>query len=372
MSANSMMSKQRLYWVCQGLGWFSFVLFVWALNQLEGAGFDLYSFIGLLIMAILGILISHTYRELIIQLDWLRFTIVDLIPRVALTSVLCGVAFFFLHRFLLYIVVLREKIVLGMAELLEGTITISIFFILWSTLYFLFHFIQNYRKEEIKNLRWQALSTEVELNKLKSQLNPHFIFNSMNSIRALVDENPEKSKDSITQLSNILRSSLLMGRQKVIPLSEELQLVKDYLNLEQTRFEERLRTSFEIEKEVKEHHVPPLLLQTLVENGIKHGISQLEKGGEINVRAQKRGEDLLLSIENTGNFREKKERSPGFGLLNSRQRLFLLYGERGTLNISNTNKNTVLVEVLIPKQPKKLYSPEEYEGTLSDENITPL
>ncbi|MBL4707239.1 MAG: histidine kinase [Flavobacteriales bacterium] len=359
MSANFMMSKQRLYWICQGLGWSSFVLIIWAINQLEGAGFDMFSFISLLIMTLLGILISHTYRELIIQLDWLRFKIVDLIPRVALTSVLCGVAFFFLHRFLYDIVVLREKVILSVLDLLEGIVSLSVFFILWSTLYFLFHFIQNYRKEEIKNLRWQALSTEVELNKLKSQLNPHFIFNSMNSIRALVDEDPEKSKDSITQLSNILRSSLLMGRQKVIPLSQELQLVRDYLSLEQTRFEERLRTSFEINKEVKEHHVPPLLLQTLVENGIKHGISQLEEGGEIIIRARKKKDDLILSIEDTGHFREKKERSPGFGLLNSRQRLFLLYGERGNLRISNTENNTVLVEVLIPKQPKELLDPDK-------------
>lgn len=358
-----MMSKQRLYWACQGLGWSSFILLVGTINRLEEAEapFDIYSFLSLLIMTLLGILISHTYRELIIQLDWLRFKIVDLIPRVVLTSVLCGVAFFFLYRFLLYIVILREKVILSMLELLEGIISLSIFFILWSTLYFLFHFIQNYRKEEIKNLRWQALSTEVELNKLKSQLNPHFIFNSMNSIRALVDENPEKSKDSITQLSNILRSSLLTGRKKVIPLSQELQLVKDYLSLEQTRFEERLRTTFEIDDEVKEHHVPPLMLQTLVENGIKHGISQLEEGGEIIVRARKKREDLILSIENTGHFREKKERNPGFGLLNSRQRLFLLYGERGNIRINNTENNTVLVEVLIPKQPKKLVTPEEFK-----------
>jgi LytS/YehU family sensor histidine kinase len=236
---------------------------------------------------------------------------------------------------------------------LQTTLNLSVNFVMWSLLYFLFHFIQNYRKEEIKNLQWQALSTEVELNKLKSQLNPHFIFNSMNSIRALVDENPSKSKDSITQLSNILRSSLLMGRKKVIPLSEEIQLVKDYLGLEKTRFEERLKINFKIDEETLEHRIPPMILQTLVENGIKHGISKLAKGGELTVCAQKREADLYLSIENSGKFQKSREKESGFGLLNSEQRLKLLYGDRGSLTINNTAKGTVLAELVIPDETRK-------------------
>ena len=95
----------------------------------------------------------------------------------------------------------------------------------------MFHFVNNYKKEEIKNLKWQAAKNEIELNKLKSQLNPHFIFNSMNSIRALVSEDPKLAKEAITQLSNVLRNSLLMGKQKLIPLGDEMKLVNDYLGL---------------------------------------------------------------------------------------------------------------------------------------------
>lgn len=349
-----MMSKLRLYWVCQFVGWFSYVFIVWVLYELKGLESNFYFYSGLTITFILGILISHTYRELILQLGWLRLKIIDLIPRVLLTSILCAVAYFFLSVFLSEVIIARQKVVLTPLEILTSTINLSGNFILWSLMYFLFHFIQNYRNEEIKNLRWQALSTEVELNKLKSQLNPHFIFNSMNSIRALVDENPAKSKDSITQLSNILRSSLLMGRHKVIPLSQELQLVNDYLSLEQTRFEERLRVNYEIEDDVKDHKVPPMLLQTLVENGIKHGISQLPDGGVIIIRAKKSGLDVKLEIENSGNFREETDREPGFGLLNSRQRLFLLYGEKGKLTIKNTEQSTVVVEVIIPYKTKDI------------------
>lgn len=360
-----MMSKLRLYWVCQFLGWFTYTFIMWLLNELSGMELDFYFTSNLTITFIFGIVISHTYREVILQLNWLSLKIVDLIPRVILTSILCGVAYYFLHTFVFEIIIAQQKVVLTTLEILQNTLNLSVIFILWSLMYFLFHFIQNYRKEEIKNLRWQALSTEVELNKLKSQLNPHFIFNSMNSIRALVDENPERSKDSITQLSNILRSSLLMGRHKVIPLSEEIQLVHDYLSLEQTRFEERLKVKYDIDENAKDHKVPPMLLQTLVENGIKHGISKLPEGGIIEIRARMEGNDLKLTIENTGNFREVKDREPGFGLLNSRQRLFLLYGEKGELIIKNSAHGTVIVEVTIPDSIKEI---KVFKSNIDDKN----
>lgn len=360
MAANSIISKERLYLICQLVGWFTYILLMLILNRLDGRELDFNFFLNLFTTFSLGVIVSHTYREVILKLEWLELKIFALIPRVVLTSMLCGLAFYVIHTLISDVIIANQKVILTPLEILTNTLDSWIIFFMWSLLYFLFHFIQNYRKEEIKNLRWQALSTEVELNKLKSQLNPHFIFNSMNSIRALVDENPEKSKDSITQLSNILRSSLLMGRQKVVPLSKELQLVQDYLSLEQTRFEERLRTRFEIDSEVREHKVPPLLLQTLVENGIKHGISRLENGGEIIVKAIKKRKNLILSIENTGKLEMKEENDPGFGLLNSRQRLFLLYGDKGNLRIRNTEHQTVLVEVLIPDEPKKIDTPDEF------------
>src|SRR5690606_14938941 len=96
-------------------------------------------------------------------------------------------------------------------------------------------------KEEIKNLKWQAVKNEIELNRLISQLNPHFVFNSMNSIRALIDEDPKLAKQAVTELSNVLRNSLLMGKKTMVAFSEELKMVKDYLSLEKIRFEEKLQ-----------------------------------------------------------------------------------------------------------------------------------
>ena len=352
MVIQSPMSKERLYWTSQFIGWFTYVLLMWILNRLDGKLMNLYFYGNLVTTFVLGVLISHGYRELIIKLNWLRLKIILLIPRVILASAICGLIYFFIHSLISEVIISGTQPNFEPLVVLQTTLNLSVNFVMWSLLYFLFHFIQNYRKEEIKNLQWQALSNEVELNKLKSQLNPHFIFNSMNSIRALVDENPTKSKDSITQLSNILRSSLLMGRKKVISFSEEIQLVKDYLGLEKTRFEERLKIDFRIDEKVYDHKIPPMILQTLVENGIKHGISKLEEGGTLTILAEKRASDLYISIENSGKMSGQERQEKGFGLLNSQQRLKLLYGERASFVIGNTAHNSVLAELVIPEKTR--------------------
>src|SRR5690606_38237133 len=125
----------------------------------------------------------------------------------------------------------------------------------------------------------QAVKNEIELNRLISQLNPHFVFNSMNSIRALIDEDPKLAKQAVTELSNVLRNFLLMGKKTMVAFSEELKMVKDYLSLEKIRFEEKLQIIIKVDDDCMNFLVPPLMIQTLVENGIKHGTSKLPEGG---------------------------------------------------------------------------------------------
>jgi len=225
---------------------------------------------------------------------------------------------------------------------------IALLFFFWSLIYFLFHYIENYKKAEIANLKWEASINEIELNKLKSQLNPHFMFNAMNSIRALVDENPDKSKDAITQLSNILRTTLQMGKNKVIDFDEELKVVSDYLALESIRYEERLKTLLQIDPQSNYFQVPPLMIQTLVENGIKHGISKLTQGGILEMVTTVENNTLKIYIRNTGQLKETQSDS-GFGIKNTLQRLQLLYGKAASLKISNQDATTVLTELIIPK-----------------------
>jgi LytS/YehU family sensor histidine kinase len=168
----------------------------------------------------------------------------------------------------------------------------------------------------------------------------------MNSIRALVDENPSKSKEAINQLSNILRNSLASDKKGLTKFEDELKIVKDYLGLESMRFEERLRAEFDIAPGSSEFWVPPFMIQTLVENCVKHGISNLTKGGIVSVKTKIVDDVLQIQIRNSGHYTSNGAR--GLGLTNTIQRLKLLYGDAAHLKIANESNNFVLTEVKIP------------------------
>ena len=235
-------------------------------------------------------------------------------------------------------------------DLLAATskiLSLVLIFIIWSVIYFGFHFFDNYKKTEIQNLKLEANTKEVELNKLKSQLNPHFMFNSMNSIRALVDEDPKKAKVAITQLSNILRNTLMMHKNKFITLEEELVLVKDYLELEHIRFEERLNFNFDINPNTLTLNVPPMMVQTLVENGIKHGISKYPEGGSISIITLKNENSFEIEIINTGQLNTSIKSHSGVGVENTTNRLELLFGKKASFSLKNLDDKNVISKIII-------------------------
>ena len=131
-------------------------------------------------------------------------------------------------------------------------------------------------------MKLEALVKELELKTIKSHINPHFIFNALNSIRALIDENPSRASNAITELSNILRSSMQAEKLETVPFEKELNIVKDYLALEHIRFEDRLKIEYEIDEDTLDQPVP-MMLQTLVENAIKHGIGKQINGGVVKI-----------------------------------------------------------------------------------------
>jgi hypothetical protein len=219
-------------------------------------------------------------------------------------------------------------------------------FLLWSVIYFAIAFFSRYRREEIERLKWENALKEFELNKLKSQLNPHFVFNALNGIRGLVGEDPNKAKAAITMLSNILRNSLLSDRARTIPLSEELKTVNDYLNLEKIRFEERLRFSTDLEPLTLSVHVPPMMIQTLVENAVKHGLSKRVDGGQISITSKIDKNFAEIRIDNTGKLNGTD--SGGFGIVNTLHRLELIFNKPDLFSIVQTNLDTVSAIIKIP------------------------
>lgn len=292
-----------------------------------------------------GLLVSHVFRNAIIHWKWLNLGFSTLIPRVVLSVFLMGAIMYLLRVPVSFpLGLFKREVAFNPFTFLGQSFFYAIIFFVWAALYFAYTYVERYNTA----LRYEASVKEIELNNLKSQLNPHFIFNALNSIRALVDENPEKSKLAINQLSNILRNSLVRESKGLINFDDEMKMVKDYLGLESIRFEERLHTEFDIASGSNEFLVPPLMVQTLVENGVKHGISKLKEGGLLQVSTKIIDDELKIRIRNSGHYLNGKENSRGLGLVNTIQRLKLLYGNAASFKITNEKNNFVLTEITIP------------------------
>lgn len=218
---------------------------------------------------------------------------------------------------------------------------------LWLLIYIVWHYFIKNRNDQYDRLRLESTVKELELKTIKSHINPHFIFNSLNSIRALVDENPQRARQAVTELSNILRSSMHAEKSETVSLERELNIVKDYLALEHMRFEERLRIIMQIDEDTLQHPVPPMMLQTLVENAIKHGISKQVRGGEVKVISQFRGDHLELVVQNTGQLNGIVN-GEGFGIKSTEDRLNLMYQGKAHFAIKNLNNNMVESKVVMP------------------------
>ena len=337
------MQKTRIYWVTQLIGWLTYFtvnFFVFYTISLKDILFHL-----LLIPS--AILLTHAFRYFIIKKNWLQKPVFVQIIIAIIVGLLLSLIFISLQYFLT-ILIFETVQKLSITGFLQSLVNSWSVFFLWSVFYFSFHYIRNYRKAEIQQLKMQGSLKEAELNKLKSQLNPHFMFNAMNSIRALIDENPQKAKEAVTQLSNILRQTLTLEKNKLISFDDEMTLVKDYLALEKIRFEERLHYSLQLDESSSQYKIPPMLLQTLVENAIKHGISKLTDGGEVNIiTKQLENKKLQIEILNTGNYSPEANPKSGYGLENTKNRLAFVFADDASFLIVNEN-HSVKTQIVIP------------------------
>jgi len=342
------MTKKQIYWLCQIGGWSLYaainIFFLMMVTQDTKAS----QILSYILEAMFFMLSTHFYRELMIRWGWLKIRFPRLLPKVILSLVFLSIINYgFQIAISQGLGMLDPERDFQFVAILLPLLKAFILYSVWSLIYLMFHYVENYNQ----NLRYEAGMREVELNNLKSQLNPHFIFNALNSIRALVDENPGKSKNAITQLSNILRTSLVLDKNRLSRFNDEIKTVRDYLELESIRFEERLKFELEIAPGSDQYDIPPLMIQTLVENGIKHGISTLKEGGKIKIQTSVKNEILTIQIRNSGQFVNGTAimNRGGYGLPNTRKRLRLIYGDEASFNIRNENDEIVLTELKIPQ-----------------------
>src|SRR5205814_1116377 len=216
-----------------------------------------------------------------------------------------------------------------------------------------FHYVliamEDSRHAEAQAVEARVLARDAELKALKAQVNPHFLFNSLNSVSALTSIDPSKAREMCILLSEFLRLTLGLGEKTVIPLSEELALLERFLAIERVRFGARLRVEEKIQEESKSLLVPPLVLQPLVENAVVHGIANLPEGGVIRLVSELQDGRLFLIIENTFDRESTINRRNGMGLVNVRKRLEGRYGTDASIRVDSQTDH-FRVELSIPAE----------------------
>lgn len=222
----------------------------------------------------------------------------------------------------------------------------TVFFLIWSVLYFGIKITQNFNNNKLEQSRLKTALRDSQLNTLKGQINPHFMFNSLNNIRGLMLEDVDKSREMITRLSDMLRYSLTKNSLDKIALTEELEMVDNYIELSKIQLEDRLNFTKEIDENIKSTEIPPMLVQMLIENAIKHGISNLPKGGEVVLTIKKEAQNLIIEVKNTGKLANNKT-STKVGLANIKKRLSLMYGDNADFSLKEEDNNVVAI-IIIP------------------------
>ena len=205
--------------------------------------------------------------------------------------------------------------------------------------YHLYRFSVIYQDRKQRTLDAENQLQISELENLKKQLNPHFLFNALNSIKALTISDGKQARESIIQLSDLLRLSLNLGEQQRATLGEEIKLAQNYLSLEKLRFDNRLTFNFNIQTDMDNVLIMPMSLNTLLENAVKHGIGKLKSGGKIVITCTTDNNIATIQVENSGFYDPKpKNAEGGIGLDNLYKRLALQYGEKASFTIENDNK----------------------------------
>jgi signal transduction histidine kinase len=224
--------------------------------------------------------------------------------------------------------------------------------LLYSVIILVEHSIVYYRRYQqglVNAANLQTQLVQAQLRALKMQLHPHFLFNTLHTITALVHEEPDLAERTIARLSELLRLFLANSTIHEVPLSEELRILDLYLEIERTRFEDRLSVHFDVPPELREAMVPNLVLQPLVENSIRHGVGRRSAPGWISVAAEKYGETLVLRVTDNGvGLKESRSQSTGMGLAITRGRLESLYGEKQSLVLRDVQTGGAEVRITLP------------------------
>ncbi|MEO9512002.1 MAG: histidine kinase [Flavobacteriaceae bacterium] len=343
-----------IFWILQFLGWgFINILSIFILKKVS-TELLIYSIIAGMFIGIFTTSLIRWYLKRNIQFE--AFGLRDFLN--ILASFIVGAVLFgslnysFGHFYAKFGPGLSETEI-QMFKLYDGfwiQIINSLFVIgSWLVTYLVIKLLLKLNRDRIERLELNTHLKQAQLNTLKGQINPHFMFNSLNNIRGLMLEDVEKSRDMLTKLSEILRYSLTKNNINAIAVQEELEMVDNYIDLSKIQFENRLDFEKYIDEETLQLQIPPMIIQLLIENAMKHGISNLKKGGRI-ILSIKKDNGLVIEVRNTGKL-QIANNSTQLGLKNIKQRLKLLYTDKASFNLTEIGSE-VVATIKIPLEWK--------------------
>ena len=342
------MHRKKLYWACQLAGWFGMVTIETVNFTFFIVGhFDKQIFWGHVYDALTGIGLTHLLRYFLNKTQFISRKKTSIwLSAVLSTFVISGI--------LMISSLVPEFFQKGLVPLLKQLPPIYIVGLImnwmryvgvWVIIYFMYKVLQQNNAILQEKLTLENLAKTTELELLKLQLNPHFLFNALNSIKALVIINPEQCRDAIVKLSELLRFTLQYGRERLIPLKDEMAEVKKYLELEQMRFGKRLVVHYEVDENTISQTIPPAVLLTLAENAVKHGTAKQINESNITVAASIHNDHLLVEVKNEGHY--DGQHITGIGLKHIQKRLDEVYHQNAQFTIHQVGEH-VTATIKIP------------------------
>jgi len=349
---------RRAYWLCQYGGWGGYAIADAVAASLWANVPWVRSILEMLLLSAMGLALSHILRSIIQRQHWRRLRLGARVARIVAVSLVLSLCAACVMSVLGLASWQTEDAPVGLPVGVPASHPLAIFavqaanwlvlLLLWNLLYFGLLSIRDRQLAELRESELARALQSAELRLLKSQLNPHFLFNALNCVRALIAEEPARAQNAVTQLARTLRYTLSSGHDELVTLEQELAIVDDYLALEGLRLGERLRVERDITRQARSVRIPVMLLQTLVENAIKHGIAELPAGGDLRIHADVGEGAFVLEVQNPRPERRRASTHEGIGVNNAQKRLQLLFGSAASFDLDLSRPAWALARVRLP------------------------
>lgn len=341
-------TRETGYWICQSIGWGCYFLFGLLMMKIFMPTFNNSLIFNQIVITVVMFLCTHVLRVVVNKRNWFKeennFKLIGIL---------------LVANFLLAI--LAQVIITPIIVLFSTAKSVAdykpiysigyfantfLIFLVWTSIYAAIKFTRRYKAAEIAKWKAESELQKAEIIALKAQINPHFLFNTLNVVRSLINSDTEKARLSLTKLSNLLRYAINFQGRDFVTLEEELSIVRGYVLLEQIQLEERLHVDWVVDESLLQIKLPAMSVQILVENAIKHGISQQTKGGNVLIHIGKEDGEINIKVSNSGKINsEKLNGHQSLGIQNITNRIKHLLGENALFNLEQISEDKVEAKI---------------------------